>query len=75
MNLEKRITKKARETEVVQRSQIRSYVKVSYHQQIPIHYIGIKELIKNKESVGRFKDLDDMRFLRKAFKTMKNKSG
>ncbi|MHA1370722.1 MAG: DUF6036 family nucleotidyltransferase [Promethearchaeota archaeon] len=45
-----------------------------HHQQIPIHYMGIKELIKNKETVGRFKDLDDLRFLRNVLKTMKNKN-
>lgn len=28
-----------------------------------IYYIGLKELIKNKEAVGRFKDKDDLNFL------------
>jgi len=28
-----------------------------------IYYIGIKELIKNKEAVNRYKDKDDLRFL------------
>ena len=29
-----------------------------------IHYIGIDALIKNKESVGRSRDLEDLKFLR-----------
>jgi len=32
----------------------------------PIYFIGIDSLIKNKESAGRHKDLDDLRFLLKA---------
>jgi len=43
---------------------------VKMHQQkVPIYYIGIKALIKNKETVGRFKDMDDLRFLRKVLDT------
>ena len=30
----------------------------------PIYFIGLKELIKNKETMGRHKDLDDLRFLK-----------
>ena len=33
---------------------------------VQIHFIGISQLIENKERVGRPKDLDDLRFLRKA---------
>lgn len=40
-----------------------------HHQPIQIYYIGLKELIQNKESVGRYKDLDDLRFLHKIVKT------
>lgn len=29
-----------------------------------IHYIGLKELIKNKESINRNKDKDDLKFLK-----------
>lgn len=44
-------------------------------QQVSIYYIGIKELVQNKESVGRFKDMDDLRYLRMVLTNMKNKSG
>ncbi|MDD5223478.1 MAG: hypothetical protein PHE84_05770 [bacterium] len=30
----------------------------------PVFYIGIKELIKNKKALGRYKDLDDLRYLK-----------
>jgi len=33
-----------------------------------IYYIGIKELIKNKEAVNRYKDKDDLRFLNEIIK-------
>lgn len=33
---------------------------------VQAHFIGINQLIANKESVGRPKDLDDLRFLRRA---------
>lgn len=33
---------------------------------IPIYFIGINELIKNKEALRRYKDLDDLRYLREA---------
>ena len=33
---------------------------------LPLHFIGLKELIRNKRSVGRNKDLDDLRFLLEA---------
>lgn len=35
---------------------------------IELFYIGINELIKNKKSTGRFKDLDDIKFLKKLIK-------
>ncbi len=35
---------------------------------IPVYYIGLELLMKNKEAVGRYKDLDDLQFLREAFK-------
>jgi len=39
-----------------------------------VHYIGIDQLIKNKESSGREKDMDDMRFLREIVKRQLNGS-
>ena len=41
-----------------------------HQQQIHIYFIGIRELVQNKESVGRFKDMDDLRFLRKVLTKM-----
>ena len=32
---------------------------------IPIFYIGLKELIKNKQALNRFKDQEDLKYLRK----------
>ena len=32
----------------------------------PVYLIGLEELIKNKKSLGRFKDLDDLRYLKKS---------
>jgi hypothetical protein len=32
---------------------------------LPIYYLGIKELLRNKEASGRPKDLDDLSFLKK----------
>jgi hypothetical protein len=32
-------------------------------QLLTVHFIGLKELIRNKRSAGRNKDLDDLRFL------------
>jgi hypothetical protein len=34
--------------------------------EVPVHFIGLNELIRNKTAAGRDKDLDDLRFLRKA---------
>jgi len=33
--------------------------------QIPMYLIGLKELIKNKEAIGRPKDLEDLKYLRR----------
>ena len=33
--------------------------------QIPTYLIGLKELIKNKEAIGRPKDLEDLKYLRR----------
>ncbi|MGA9406256.1 MAG: DUF6036 family nucleotidyltransferase [Bacteroidota bacterium] len=45
---------------------------------IMIHYIGLHELIKNKEAVGRYRDKDDLLFLNaqvsKIGKKVRNKS-
>jgi hypothetical protein len=34
----------------------------------PVFFIGLDELIKNKEAISRPKDLDDLRYLKKATK-------
>jgi len=31
-----------------------------------VHYIGLEELIRNKEAVRRYKDLEDLRYLKAA---------
>ncbi|HSB06844.1 MAG TPA: nucleotidyltransferase [Thermodesulfobacteriota bacterium] len=33
---------------------------------VPVYFIGLEELIRNKETIGRSKDLDDLKYLRKA---------
>ena len=35
---------------------------------IPVYFIGLAELIKNKEAAGRPKDLADLKYLREAAK-------
>ncbi|MEJ2051866.1 MAG: hypothetical protein P8Y60_18905 [Calditrichota bacterium] len=35
---------------------------------VPVNYIGIAELIKNKESLKRNKDLEDLRYLKRITK-------
>ncbi len=35
---------------------------------VPVHYLGLAELIRNKEGAGRPKDLDDLPFLKEALK-------
>jgi len=37
-------------------------------QSVPVHYIGLTALIKNKEAGGRPKDLEDFKYLREAVK-------
>lgn len=32
---------------------------------VPLHFLGLANLIRNKEAVGRPKDLDDLAYLRK----------
>jgi hypothetical protein len=36
-----------------------------YDQMIPVYFIGIRQLVKNKASLDRPKDLDDLKYLRK----------
>ena len=33
---------------------------------IPVYFIGLDDLIRNKETLGRYKDLEDLKYLRKA---------
>jgi len=35
-------------------------------ERLPIHFIGLNQLINNKEAVGRYKDLEDLQYLKKA---------
>ncbi|MCJ7811999.1 hypothetical protein MUP95_01595, partial [bacterium] len=37
-------------------------------EQIPIYIIGLKQLIQNKKTMKRYKDLDDLKFLDKVKK-------
>jgi len=39
---------------------------VSEAGEIPLHIAGLKTLIRNKEALGRPKDLDDLQYLRRA---------
>jgi hypothetical protein len=41
---------------------------LSLKDKIPVYFIGLAELIKNKEAVGRPKDLEDLKYLREAAK-------
>jgi hypothetical protein len=43
----------------------RTDVEVAAEQGITVHFIGLDDLIRNKESAGRPKDLDDLDFLRR----------
>jgi hypothetical protein len=36
---------------------------------IPINYLGLRELVRNKEASGRPKDLDDLAYLRRSLGT------
>jgi len=33
---------------------------------VPVHFLSLPNLLKNKETAGRPKDLDDLRYLRRA---------
>ena len=33
---------------------------------VPVYFIGLNDLIRNKEALGRYKDLEDLKYLRKA---------
>ncbi len=33
---------------------------------LPIHFIGLDQLIRNKETVKRYKDLEDLKYLKRA---------
>jgi hypothetical protein len=33
---------------------------------VPLTFIGVRELIRNKEAMGRQRDLDDLKYLRQA---------
>jgi predicted nucleotidyltransferase len=35
-------------------------------ERLPVHFIGLDELIRNKKALKRYKDLEDLRYLRKA---------
>ena len=39
---------------------------ISHAAKVPIYYIGLDELIRNKKAVGRHKDMEDLEFLEKA---------
>jgi predicted nucleotidyltransferase len=41
------------------------YIQVADNK-VPVYFIGLDDLIRNKESLGRFKDLEDLKYLRKA---------
>jgi predicted nucleotidyltransferase len=34
--------------------------------EVPVYFIGLGDLIRNKETLGRYKDLEDLKYLRKA---------
>lgn len=38
---------------------------------LPVYLIGLKELIKNKEAIGRPKDMEDLKYLRQVIKLRK----
>ena len=33
--------------------------------EVPVYFIGLDDLIRNKETLGRYKDLEDLKYLRK----------
>ena len=42
--------------------------------EVPIHLIGLEELIKNKKAIGRPKDVEDLKYLKEVKKLRKAKS-
>jgi predicted nucleotidyltransferase len=34
--------------------------------EVPVYFIGLDDLIRNKETLGRYKDLEDLKYLRRA---------
>jgi hypothetical protein len=49
------------------RNKATSYMDIQ-DQKIPLHFIGLDELIRNKEILGRPRDLEDLKYLREARK-------
>jgi len=43
-------------------------------EEIPIYFIGLEELIKNKKAIGRPKDMEDLKYLRGVKKLRKEKT-
>ena len=43
-------------------------------EEIPIYFIGLEELIKNKKAIGRPKDVEDLKYLRAVKKLRKAKT-
>ena len=41
------------------------YIQVG-NNKVPVCFIGLDDLIRNKETLGRYKDLEDLKYLRKA---------
>jgi len=42
--------------------------------EVPIHLIGLEELIKNKKAIGRPKDVEDLKYLKEVKKLRKAKA-
>jgi hypothetical protein len=42
--------------------------------EVPIHLIGLEELIKNKKAIGRPKDMEDLKYLKEVKKLRKEKT-
>ena len=47
---------------------------VTKRKKVLIHYLGLGDLIKNKEAVGRHRDLDDLHFLKSQAARIRRKS-
>jgi len=45
------------------------------NREVTIYYIGLKELIKNKKAVGRYKDMEDLAFLKNVHSRSRKKRG